>query len=448
MSQQQRQSKVLRIGVIQDGKLVQERLAKAGESVTVGANAKCTFVFPDLPHAEFTLFEWRDEQYHLKFDTELKGKVSSGGAMFALEKAQNDPTVAFADGIWTLPLTEQDRGKVKLGSVTVLFQFVPPPPVQAAAPLESMDFRPRLLDDDDPVFVGFLAIWSAAAIVFTVWVYNADPVEIAMEDIPDRFTKIKMYEPAEEPPPVEIEEDMPESEDGQVKREAEEADKTKTKAKAETEVDRAREQQDKKDQIMQQSYLLQQLQARMIGTTGANAAGTVLLENADGTFDDVSGRLQQAAENGAAIGDGSAIRGGAGVVGATGDRNIGDISQGIDNGSTDLGTAPKLTLNPTVSTDDVDFGGNASDLNKVIRKYRGQMKYCYEQSLKKNPSLAGRVVIGWEIASEVAEDIYIAENSTGDSEFAECLKAKIKRWQFLEIDDGPAKQTFIFQPQE
>lgn len=448
MSSQQRQPKVLRIGVIQDGKLVQERLAKAGESVTVGSNAKCTFVFPDLPHAEFTLFEWREDHYDLRFDAELKGKVSSGGAMYALEKVAGDASVPFADGIWTLPLNEQDRGKVRLASVTFLFQFVAAPPQQAAAPLESMDFRPRLLEDDDPAFIGFLAIWSAAAVVFSVWVYNAEPVEFTLEQLPERFTTIRIYEEPETEPALEVTDPLTESEEGQIKKEEPEAEPEKAKTKAESKVDEAEAAERRRDEVQQSSAFFQALQARMIGTTGANASGTVLLQNADGNYDDVAGRLAQAAESGAAIGDGSRIRAGEGVVGGTGDRTIGDITKGMDNGSVDLGSAPKVVLNPSVTTSDVDFGGNASDLNKIIRKYRGQLKYCYEQSLKANPTLAGRVVVGWDIESELPVDLYIAENSTGDSEFAECLKGKIKRWAFTGIEDGPAKQTFIFNPQE
>jgi hypothetical protein len=450
MSPQARQAKVLRIGVIQDGKLVQERLAKSGDPVTVGSGARNTFVFPGLALAEFTLFDWRDDRYHLNFTTELRGKVSSGGAMFALEKARSDPTVAFADDVWSLPLTEQDRGKVRMGDITVLFQFVPPPPIQAAAPLESMDFRPRLIQDDDPVFLGFLAIWSAAALVFSVWVFNAETPEISMEELPDRFTTIKIVKPAEETPET-PKDDALESDDAKTKAKAKEDEpepEPTEKAKPKDKVDKARDMEKKKDALRQQSALFKELQARMIGTTGEASAGTVLLANADGNFGDVTGKLDDAAKSGQAMGDGSRMRAGDGVPGGTGDRNIGDITGGTDGGTTDLGSAPKVELKGSVATGDIEFDGDVSGLAKVIRKYRGQLRYCYEQSLKSNPSLHGKVVLGWYVEGESANDIFVAENTTGDSKFADCLKSKVKRWKFSGVDDGNARQPFIFQPQQ
>ena len=39
-------NKVLRIGIIRDGKIAEERLIKASQTVTVGESAKNTFVFP------------------------------------------------------------------------------------------------------------------------------------------------------------------------------------------------------------------------------------------------------------------------------------------------------------------------------------------------------------------------------------------------------------------
>jgi pSer/pThr/pTyr-binding forkhead associated (FHA) protein len=40
-------AKVLRIGVVKDGKVVHERLIKPGQNVTVGESPRNTFVFPN-----------------------------------------------------------------------------------------------------------------------------------------------------------------------------------------------------------------------------------------------------------------------------------------------------------------------------------------------------------------------------------------------------------------
>ena len=125
------QAKVLRIGVIQDGKIVQERLIKQGETVQVGESPKNTFVLPktDLPKGEFALFVYKNGAYQLQFTEAMKGTVSSNGAVVAIERLRTDPSVQSSGGVWRVPLTEEDRGKVSIGDVTILFQFVPPPPV-------------------------------------------------------------------------------------------------------------------------------------------------------------------------------------------------------------------------------------------------------------------------------------------------------------------------------
>lgn len=455
MSAQQRQTKVLRIGIVQDSKLVEERFVPAGEDVTVGSASKNTFVFEgaNIDGDSFTLFQWTDDDgYRLRFTEAHKGGVRSADAKFTLDKARKDPNNPATDGEWSVPVREDHRGKINLGKVQVLFQFVPPPPVQAVVPIEATDFRPRLFqDEDDLVFLGFLALWCAAGLVFGVWVYNQDPPEITLDDLPDRFVQIRIPKaPEAELEEAEEEEELPEDEDAAIKKKvkAKEPEPSKAKAEPKSEVEEARDREQRKEKLQQSSAMLQALQARMIGTTGENADGTVMLENADGDYEGIGDKLAEAADGVAQIGDGSRIRGGDGVAGGTGDRNVGDIEAGTDGGG-DLGSAPKVEVKPTMSTGDLDFdGSDASGVSAVVKKYRGRLKYCYEKALKTNPSLAGRVVLAWTVEAGEAFDIYVAENTTGDEDFASCLKGKVRRWDFAGVDDGNARIPFVFQPQD
>src|SRR5262245_49920987 len=70
-------SKVLRIGVIQGGKIIEERLLKRREPVTIGQGAKNTIVIPvsNLPQS-FTLFDLKGGQYSLGFSEQMDGRVS------------------------------------------------------------------------------------------------------------------------------------------------------------------------------------------------------------------------------------------------------------------------------------------------------------------------------------------------------------------------------------
>ncbi len=293
-SQSRKSKKVLRIGIIQDGKIVQERLIKANEPVSVGESAKNTFVFPatHLGQAEFTLFKMESNGYVLQFTERMKGKISSGGAVVALQKLRRDASVQKQGNYYQLPLTFQDRGKVAIDSVTVLFQFVAPPPVQAVKPIKAMDFRPRLLEDDDPVYVGFLSIWFALALVLTVYVYYTPKPDYTLEELPDRFTAVTVS-PSEPQEAIDIEAIDGEGEPVKVEEEpvpSETDPSDKTDDEPQSAADKAAEQEALKEDVVKKSKLL----AKIIGTTGSSGRGVVdnLWSDEDQGLADIDKALQ------------------------------------------------------------------------------------------------------------------------------------------------------------
>lgn len=447
-------AKVLFIGIVQDGKVVDERAVGAAETVSLGA-AGATFqaAVPTLGEAPFPMFVVKDGVYHLRFTKAVKGKVTSRGDRVTLEQVSADAARPHEDGVYEVPLDETDKGKFRIDSITVLFKFVEPA-VVAPAPVvaEKLDFRPRWVQDDtDPVFLGSLALWLSFGLVFAVWVNNTEVVQVELEDIPERFTKIILSEPATEPLVAEDGALVDENAEAKAKADEAEPEKAKPDEGEADDVAKAEAAEKAKEDVAQRSELFRQLQARLIGTMGENASGTVLLENADGNYEDIAGRLAEAEAAGASLGDGSRIRGAGATAGGTGDRDVGGVGTATDlSGGVNLGSAPQVAApKGRVSAGDLDFsGGDVSEVGKVVRRYQGQLKYCYESSLKTNPSLSGRVVVGWEVAGGAATDVYIAENTTGDDAFAECIKAKIRRWSFEGVADGAAKTPFVFTPQE
>jgi hypothetical protein len=438
--------KVLRIGVIQSGKLVQERLIPSGESVTVGESAKATFVFPKtgLPRAEYPIFVNRKGNYVLNFTEDMKGKISSGGAAVTLAKLRSDPSVANQGGSWRLALTDQDRGKVAIGDVTVLFQFVPPPPVQAVQPLKSMDFRPRLFEDDDPIFFGFLGVWAALAVILLLVVWNSDPPEYTLEEMPDRFTKIILQPEA---PDTEIEEPETEEETDEVGEPAETAPaepepEPETPSEPRTAEEKAADEQQQIEALKEKSLLLKMLTTRSehgVGTAeDAFAEGDGGLADLDSALAGVSGVEMASGENGG-------IRGG---TGTTEDADIGAVAQ-AGGGSSEL-AGVKTEIKGSVKGGTVDAADlpDADKIKTIIGRNQGALTYCYEQRLRQNPSLSGRVEVEWAIRQGRPAGISIFANSTGDSEFATCIKGKIARWKFDGIDtDGElVAAPFVFSP--
>lgn len=438
--------KVLRIGVIQSGKLVQERLIPSGESVTVGESAKATFVFPKtgLPRAEYPVFVNRKGDYVLNFTEDMKGKISSGGAAVTLAKLRSDPSVANQGGSWRLALTEQDRGKIAIGDVTMLFQFVPPPPVQAVQPLQAMDFRPRLLEDDDPIFFGFLGVWAALAVILLLVVWNSDPPEYTLEEMPDRFTKL-ILEP--EAPDTEVEDTEPEETDDQGEptdkvAEAEPEPEPEAPKEPKTKEEQAADEQKQIEALKEKSLLLKMLTTRSehgVGTAeDAFAEGDDGLADLDSALAGVGGVEMASGENGG-------IRGG---TGTTEDADIGAVAT-AGGGASEL-SGVKTEIKGSVKGGTIDAADlpDADKIKTIISRNQGALTYCYEQSLRQNPSLSGRVEVEWAIRQGRPTGISIFANSTGDSAFAECIKGKIARWKFDGIDtDGEmVAAPFVFSP--
>ncbi|HSO39386.1 MAG TPA: energy transducer TonB, partial [Labilithrix sp.] len=114
-------AKVLRIGVVRAGRVVEERIVKQRTTVTVGASESATFVVAaaNVPPG-FALFERVGDDYHLNLLDGMKGRVALASGITDLKGVTGTKVL----------LTDDARGKVVIGDTTLLFQFVAPPPVQ------------------------------------------------------------------------------------------------------------------------------------------------------------------------------------------------------------------------------------------------------------------------------------------------------------------------------
>src|ERR1700684_515148 len=69
--------KVLRIGLVQGGRVIEERIIKQRTSVTIGSSEKAIFVVPvqTIP-PQFKLFELIGSDYYLNFTDAMTGRVA------------------------------------------------------------------------------------------------------------------------------------------------------------------------------------------------------------------------------------------------------------------------------------------------------------------------------------------------------------------------------------
>lgn len=141
--------RILRIGILLGGKIVEERLIRERTSVTIGQSMKNTFSIPveGLP-LELTLFSLEDGKYHLRFLNKMDGRLSSGDQVTTLDALKGKGAANHGD-YWSVALSEHSRGKLSLGDLTILFQFVTEPPRQPK-PMLPASVRGTFADRFDP----------------------------------------------------------------------------------------------------------------------------------------------------------------------------------------------------------------------------------------------------------------------------------------------------------
>ncbi len=202
---QQRQ-RILRIGVLLGGKIVEERLIRERTAVSIGQSMKNTFSIPveGLP-LEFTLFAMDQGRYYLRFLGKMDGRVSdSSGQVHTLDALKGRGAQQVGE-YWQVPLSESSRGKLSFGDLSILFQFVTEPPRQPKAMLPA-SVRGTIADRIDPRLAVILGISILLHFSVVIWAYVKDlPVDRTMAERAYNLTfKQDTYivEPPVDQPPV------------------------------------------------------------------------------------------------------------------------------------------------------------------------------------------------------------------------------------------------------
>ena len=448
--------KVLRIGIIHNGRIIEERLIPAGQGVSVGDSAKCTVVISDskLPSKKFDLFSEKQGRYTLNFTKQMHGKVSVAEQIETLAKLAERGVARKRGDHRSLHLNDRNRGKVYVGDHTILFQFVTPPPQPARQ--RSKDFHAFNWNEVDWVFLAILLLSALLHTAAVIWIESQPPPkQMRLEDFPDRFVRLML--------PDDVPEVVEEEPEGPVTEEGEGEDSTPAPAASDESADSgggedeapeepAESAEDRADRIAEEASSKGLL--ALIGTTGASSTGDAvadLLSDANSLSDDVGAAL--ANSSGVAIGrrdsDQSGLRGGGGGEGAAGDSGVGAAKGG-------KGTATekkKVEIKGNIKTGAADISSSPEDqqsVSKTMKRYLGRIKQCYERQLKSDPDLKGKVTVSFEIGTDGnVSGVGIEDNSTGNAELANCIKREVGRIRFVpppEDDIEVAGYPFILAP--
>ena len=446
--------KILRIGIIQGGRIVEERLVRKRESITIGQSAKNTFVvLSDALPRNWLLFEASGTQYVAHFSDGMDARIAVGNEIISLSQLKQTGKIQKRGASWVLPLDERARGKITLADMTILFQFVTPPPPQPRPQLPA-SVRGSLTAQLDWFFTTIAGASFLLHLLLVIYLRNVDwPRKPDIEAVPDRF--VQMVVKKEEKKPEEkkvVDETKPEDEKKDEKKKGDDEAKKQPKKEL-TDEERAKlaEAKAKADAERRARLADQVKQTGLLKLLGAKAEG-------DGSIADVLGKgdvdrdqekaFQGVGGVGVASGNDS-LRGiKAGGSGSGRVADVGGLRGGgsIAGGGTGTG-AGERTVKAAIKTETpaVDGELDPNMVAKEVRSRLGAIKACYERALKRNPNLSGKVVIHWTITQAgTVSGVDVEQDTLGDAEVASCIKALIARWRFPAPAGGSVDVSFPF----
>jgi len=458
--------KVLRIGVIQGGKIVEERIVRKRETVTVGSSERNHFVLNAAGVApRFELFQLVGSDYILNFTDTMSGRVGLPAGVQSLEQLRSTGAARNAGSHWQVKLNDNARGKVVIGDVTLLFQFVTPPPVQPRPQLPAAA-RGGFAKSIDWMFTAFVMFSFMTSFGFVVYLENSDwPVADGIGVIPPEYialvtASLPPEEPVEEPPTTDdgAAEDVSPAPTQPTKKPGEEKVEQPGKAAGE-------DNNSKQDQVAQQTAQIAgeaaaAAEALLLGALSAEGGGAlndVLAGGAiTGNAEEV---LEQAAGVGVATNSSGGIlrpRAGGGTEGRTsglgslGASGGGGQKQGEGGAITERAPAGRIKVE---SGDDVGGSGEFDSklVTAEVKKRLKAIQICYEQQLRRNPSLQGKVTVEFTIEmSGTVSKANATANTTNDAAVASCVVDAVKRFRFNPGPEGGSvtySYPFVFAPQ-
>jgi hypothetical protein len=418
--------KVLRIGLVQGGRVTEERIIKQRTSVTIGQSEKAMFVIPaqSVP-SQFKLFELIGNDYFLNFLDTMTGRVAlqTGITDIAALRGQ---AKRIANNVYQIKLTEEARGKVVVGETTFLFQFVAPPPPQPRPqlPLAVKGGLASQIDWNLTIIAAFsfLLHFGVIGAMYSDWM---DPL------INDDLTAGGVIDMMKNIPAAPVEAPV-------------EATTAAATASATAAATAAAPSGGPKSgsagkgavndrQAAALASQAEAIQMQMLAAFGGGSAVQGALNRGDIPPVDLSGAAASGAGVSASTGNGLNLGSGGGVVrpgGAGGGLAGIGVTTGGGSGSAGKETAVRGP------TGDAQVGATTatvavSNAERVVAGLRPGFRACYNQGLQSDPGMSGKVLVSAKISpnGEVASADAL-QNTGLSAGVVQCILRKVRNAQF------------------
>lgn len=443
-------TRILRIGIVQAGRIVEERLIRKRDNISVGWSPRATFAVPSetLPK-QWLLFEANPRGYIAHFADTMDARIAVGNEVVSLAQLKQAGRLRRQGASSRYLLDERSRGKVTLGDLSILFQFVTPPPPQPRPQLPA-SVRGSLFTGMDWVYTAIASASFLAHLIFVIYLRSVDwPRKPDIEEIPDRFVQMVVKAKPPEPPKEITNNDEKKDDELKVEKKTASTSANKAPKKEISAEEKARLDAERRARLAEQvrnTGILKLLGAKADGSGSiADVLGKGDVDrDQEKAFQGVGG-LTVATGDAALRGVKSGTGGSGKVANISGLRGAGSIAGG-DTGAGS--TEKRITGIVKSEAPAVDGALDPSLVSKEVRTRIGAIKACYERALKRNPNLSGKVKVRWTItAAGTVSAVEIEEDSMGDSEVASCIKGLVSRWRFPAPSGGSVDVVypFVFQ---
>jgi len=437
--------RILRIGVLLGGKIVEERLIRERAAVSIGQSAKNTFSVPleQLPR-EWTLFAIDGDHYKLQFGPKMDGRVSDGAQVYTLEQVKGGKAIQQGDH-WLMPLSDQARGKVSMGDLTLLLQFVTEPPVQPK-PMLPASVRGTLADRIDPrlAVIESISIVICMAVMLAALIHDSGAKRggwavrsVAVQ--PEETANIDVTPPVTEPVQTA-------GSDQQTKQPDKPIDKPKPTH--DTGPKNPTPSAPHHDSAEDTAHLQEEVNRYVATLTGedTNATGTDGRMSKTAPGGDIGQQADEVAKSGANV-----KIGGASDRGTRGD---GDPRAGTGHGpKVDQPTGPdtsatsdkqekipkgRIQVGSPKTSDDTTLTPDAV-LGKITSVYLAGLQRCYKNLLKTDPTARGKV--GLEFTVNSSGRVTGAHAKADNGDLASCIQSQMANWTFPPPKDSSDKSA-------
>lgn len=463
--------KVLRVALVRNGKILEERTMSERSTVSVGTSEQNQFIV----HAEgfpsrFELFQIVGSDYILNFTDEMKGRVGLAGGVQELGQLRASGGARNAGTHWQVKLSDNARGRVEISGTTLLFQFVEPPPVQPRPQLPAA-VRAGFAKNMDWNFAAYVILFFMLFMGGAVAGDYYDPeIESGINAIPDHLARLIYEEPPE--PEEDVEEETTEEEtDEAAEEEAPEPEPTRQRPQQREQTAESSSSSSSSSADDAAAAAAAAERNARIAASAAAAAESMLL----GALGGSGGALADTLAHGAPTGNAADVLAqAAGATNATGSQAGMLRRSGGGGGSGESASLGGLTMAARAGMAAMEgmavaerqvrgrvgagrgrmSGSGDFDQALVVRMIRRRIRSirsCYERALRQNPNLSGKVKVRFTIQpSGSTSGASAIENTTGNAGLGSCVVSTVNRFRF---NPGPTGGSvtftypFVFQPQ-